>query len=241
MKKPNIKKILSRTNVVGVIASLADLQMAVDRPDDADIYEYRADKVPQLAFHNAVKNFSERNNKPIILTFRHTSEGGERDSWGGKSRTEILMDFMPIATFIDIEAATAEHNADLIEHAKQSGVGVIISDHILNEAYNTERTDAALAICRKYYGDVFKIALNPKSLTQFGEFIADVSELIEWELSRVDPTSIAAMAIGDKYGKVSRLLFGTNKSPFVYGSLSRGVVAGQWPVGEIRKMLAKMS
>ena len=227
-----IRHILDRVNIVGVIASSADLKLALADPHIADIYEWRVDYYQSADVEHLLRMLR----KPIIVTVRDQSEGGLRHDWGIDKRVALYLQYMPIATFVDIEASTASALVKVIKRAKDAGVGVIISQHVFDTAWAPTLTDRAAEICVAHEGDLFKTVLLPDGPAEFYQFMSCVHRLETTYFS----LKIAPMAIGKQFGKTSRVLACMNGSPLVYGSLNRPAVEGQWRVSDIREILDKV-
>ncbi len=139
---------------------------------------------------------------------------------------------------IDVEASTVEDPAlmAVVTRAKEEGIGVIISRHILAEPWHPRLAIDAYRMCNRVGGNICKIALHPDSFNDVCTFFGCLPTLA----LRGSDVEIAPMIIGDKFGKVSRLLLAVGGAPLIYGYLSKACVAGQWKVSEIRPMLRKM-
>ncbi|MEK7642023.1 MAG: type I 3-dehydroquinate dehydratase [Patescibacteria group bacterium] len=227
--KRKFKKLLSKTNVVGVIASEADLWLAIDHPEGIDMFELRVDK------YTPDKRLLRKLERPLIITARCVEEGGyaPRDP---RKRIALYLRYLEFAMFIDIEASTAIRLTGLIEKARKRGIGIIISQHVLKGPFEAPDTWSAAMACRIVQGDIFKAALKTDSLDELGRFASCMSTI-----ARTYSVGIAGMAIGKSLGKLSRLIFGTTGSVLVYGSLDQAVVEGQWRAVEIKEMLAKVN
>jgi len=172
--------------------------------------------------------------KPIILTVRDPREDGRELEWSVSRRAALYGQYMRLATFVDVETSAATDLLGVIRRAQRLGIGVIMSQHVLNKgSWSLELTEQAAKICHQVGGDVFKTVLLPDSKTQFYQFMMCVDRLER----KYFPMKIAPMAIGKEFGKASRILAGMNGSPLVYGHLGSAVVEGQWHVSDIRDIL----
>lgn len=234
MKKPiSVAEILSRTNIVGVVASEADSEIAWGNPFSVDIIEWRVDRCRSETVQGRMKTLPSR--LPLIITVRDRREGGAQ-RLEASERVSMYKEYMPLASFVDIEASTADELGEIIKIAKDEGVGVIISQHCFCGPWDEVLTERAAEICHQLQGDIFKVVLLPDSFNEFGRFITCVGHL----QTNLFPMRIAAMAIGKKFGKVSRLLFAAAGSPLVYGYFGEECVEGQWHVANLRGLLAKI-
>ncbi|MEN9912962.1 MAG: hypothetical protein RLY66_370 [Candidatus Parcubacteria bacterium] len=226
--KTKLKKILGRTNVVGVIASEDDLWLAVDHPGSIDLFELRADK------YAPNKRLLKKLERPLIITVRCAGERGNAPL-DPRKRIALYLRYLDLATLIDVEASTAIQMKQVIDKAKKQGVGLIISLHVFESPFDPLDVCNAAVACTVQRGDIFKVAFFPDTLAELGQFITCAGSL---EARYGIP--VAAMAMGPAYGKVSRLLFGSAKTTLVYGFLSGKVVSGQWKASEIRERLAEL-
>jgi 3-dehydroquinate dehydratase-1 len=235
MNKKLLNELLSKTNIVGVIASEQDMKVAFKNMNIADIFEWRVDCSPSEYTEDGIKEMHMLK-QPIIVTVRDASEGGKQPSWKTDNRKGIYRRHMHLATFIDIEASTASDLKDVIDEAKEAGVGVIISQHFFQGPWSPRLVNNGVSAYLKFGGDVFKTALVPDSFEEVSKFFDCVARFRRvYENNRIAP-----MLMGTKYGKVSRLLFSRAGVPFVYGHLGAAQVEGQWHVSELREMLARL-
>ena len=230
------RKLLNHTNTVGVIASMKDLQFASANRTAADILEWRIDCVQNPSIMPSLRFL----NRPLILTVRDASERGKEPSWGFERRAWLYRHYLSTAgsipKLVDIEASTAIALQSTIAHAKREhGAGVIISCHRFDMKSLLSKLDEAAQICHKVGGDVLKLAVEINSLDDFAKFLTYVTRI-----QRRTSIPIAVMAMG-KFGKVSRLFFGMNRTPLVYGYLAEAAATGQWHVSEIKGMIARVS
>src|SRR5579872_537177 len=103
----DIESILKKPNVVGVIGSKADLDAALQKPDSFQMLEWRVDMAPGDEIAAGLRLLDV----PIIVTVRDRSEGGVRPDWRMIDRARRYRKYMHLATFIDIEASTADRMA----------------------------------------------------------------------------------------------------------------------------------
>ena len=220
---------MKKTKIVGVIASKEDLDQALGNPNIADIFEFRVDCAINLKMHIGLQNFP----KPLIITARDSREGGKRPDWKIEDREFVYRTLLPMASFIDIEVSTAPILTQTISLAKKIGVKIILSYH------NFEETPSLQFFADKYQkaidlgADFFKVAVKAQRQR-------DLLQLVKFASSEVNGVKIVPMAMGRKFGKISRLIFGSAEVPFVYCSLSEAVVPGQWKALELRTALAKL-
>jgi len=234
--KNKYTKVLSRSNIVGVIASKAELDYALRHPKAADVFEWRVDCLNTPA---AVRKI-EKLRKPLIVTVRDPSEGGMSD-WSRENRAALLQAYLPLATFIDVEFANVVHYNSIVAHAKEAGVGVIVSSHDFDDSMVQNVRVIQFRDKINYHDpmlagfDVFKFALDVGSSEHFSEFIK-----MQRSLSLTTQVKIVMMAMG-KYGKISRLLAGLHKSVFIYGHLGNPRVKGQLHATKLRELIKQVT
>jgi|SRR3989344_632379 len=221
---------LDRINTVGVIASLADLQVASLDPSVADLFEWRVDSSLDEGVEQGIRYLE----KPIILTVRDWKEGGRQSGWGTVKRCALYEQYLDVASLIDVEASTISKLSSVVEVAKSHGKGIIISYHKLNNVPCDYEVRHHIDTHLKFGGHVFKVAVTPNSFEELCWFFERV---VHWEKSY--NIRIAPMAMG-RFGRLSRLMAGFNRSPLIYGYLGEVSVAGQFKVSEIREMLERV-
>ncbi|MDE1975594.1 MAG: type I 3-dehydroquinate dehydratase [Patescibacteria group bacterium] len=230
--KRQLNELLEMANIVGVIASKEDARVAIANPDIADIFEWRVDCEPHIRAE--IRELCGSHSRPVIITVRDASEGGRQSDWNADTRMALYREHMPLATFIDVEASTADIMIDVIREAKSLGVGIIISQHAMNGPWSPSMSYVIARKAKLLGCDIFKLAIVPDSFEEFAEFVLCASNIMSDHKLIVAP-----MAMGDSFGKVSRLLFAKAGAVLMYTSLAQSVVRGQWNASEIRQMVAK--
>lgn len=220
----------SRVNIVGVIASKEDLTLALANPKVADVFEWRVDCYQ----HEGIESEITKMNSRIILTVRDPGEGGKQLSWGIDKRSKLYRRYMSTASFIDIEASTAQNLKDIIMMAKDTGVTVMISLHRFTGTLDDYEIRSALDVCVDVGGDLFKVVARPNNLVELCEFLS-----IAYRLEKIYAIRIIPMAL-ETFGKISRIMAALNGSPLVYTSLAGPVVSGQWKASEFMEMLERV-
>ena len=111
--------------------------------------------------------------KPLLVTFRSRREGGERDITPEAYQTlldEVIESNM--ADLIDVELSQGMACVqELIKHAHQMGIGVIVSQHDFKKTPEASNLITTMEQMAGYGADVCKIAVMPQSL-------ADVAALL---------------------------------------------------------------
>ena len=138
---------------------------------------------------------------------------------------------MPASAFIDLELRNLRALEEIVQAAKAQGCEIIVSCH------DFERTPSLQVLedlrCRaqdECPGSIFKMAARTESW-------ADVQTLAA--LLADSAREVAVMGMGP-FGKLSRLIFAKLGSRFTYGALAKGVVAGQWKVEQLARVLAEI-
>jgi 3-dehydroquinate dehydratase type I len=233
MKNP-ISRIVNRTNIVGVIATMEDLWYALAHPDAFQIAEWRVDCIEHPDIVPALRKLR----RPVILTVRDPKHGGKKKEFDdGHVRGQLYEKYLPVATFIDVEAACTSQLGSTIHVARNSGTGVIVScycsdmEGLLSKFESAART----ASHDRVRADILKLVAQIDYFNQFQNFIGYYAAV-----NQKSNIPVAAMATG-RFGEISRLVFGMNKPPLTYGYLAKPAVAGQLQVLELKGMLDKMN
>lgn len=223
----------SGTKLVGVIGSKEDARMAMAKPNLADIYEFRADKVAGIPEVETAVKFLRELGKQIILTPRDRDEGGERKEWSDEKRIEIFHRYLPLADIIDVEAAKLLLFMELIKFArKKYGVTLLASSHNLKEMPTFSKIKQMHENALNFRAEFFKLVVNLRNPKQFRKFNDEISILSPSEVTQIVPVPVGV------YGKEARILYSRRGAPLVYGYLHKPVTStGQWQVAELRRKL----
>jgi len=221
---------LRKPAIVAVIASLPDFKEIGNlSAAHFDLCELRID----LLYRASVDLEAYAGNVPCpkIATVRDPNEGGA-NALPEKTRLELYQRWLPLCDLIDVELRSLSRFSGLIEQAESAGKGVIISFHDFKKTPSLEELQEKLDRCRLKKTQIFKVASNVSRWL-------DVETLIQ--LLQQNPESrIAAMGMGE-FGKLSRLVLARLGSCLVYGSVGEAVAQGQWPVGELSRLLSEMT
>ena len=220
------RSIKRRPQVVGVIASRADLQRALKMRRPPDLFELRLDRFVGMA--DRVENLLPQLHTPLIITARHPLEGG-----AGKlqlrQRRDLLARFLNHADYIDLELRSAPALRSLLKLAKKKNVRRIISFHNFKSTPSV-RIFAAKAYQAKSQGaDIFKVATRTDTPMELGR-------LLEFTRSNRLDLALAVMGIG-KLGTISRVLLARAGSVLIYGSVG-GIsdIEGQLSLEQLRTL-----
>lgn len=193
-----------------------------------DLLEIRAD----LLLENALELPSEISDLPlpVLLTVRHPSEGG-KGPLDPAQRAEIYRRHWKNAAAIDIELASVSALRDLIDDAISMQLPCVFSHHDFTGAPTLDQLEAMTQAAADAGASCFKVAAKTDT-------VAQLSTLLTWvESNRQLP--VAAMGMG-RLGKISRPLLAQLGSQLNYGYLDAPVVPGQWPVSELRRVIASL-
>ena len=223
MKRRSIKR---RPQVVGVIASGADLESAVRMRRPPDVFELRLDRLALIA--DEVEKALPKLCKPLIITARHPHEGGVGEL-PLRQRRDLLCRFLNHAEYVDIELRSAAALRSLLNLAAKKNVGRILSFH------NFESTPSARLLANKtreaksHGADIFKVATRTDTPMELGRLLGFMAG------NRLD-LALAVMGIG-KLGAISRVMLARAGSVLIYGSLgARSDVQGQLSLDQLRAL-----
>jgi 3-dehydroquinate dehydratase I len=216
----------SAPQIVGVIFTGSDLRRAVRMRSPPDLFELRLDAL--FARSDEVRAAIEDLRAPLIITARHPREGG-LNQLSAQQRRDLLLRFLPHAAYVDIELrATAAFSA-ILEAARATGIGSILSFHDFKKTPSGPRLDEIARAARSLGADFLKIATRtdtPEQLTTLRDFLQ--RERLEMK--------VAAMGVG-RAGRVSRFEFARLRSALNYGHLGNPQAEGQLSITQLRRIL----
>jgi 3-dehydroquinate dehydratase-1 len=215
--------------VVGTVHSPGALRCALRLKAGAvDVLELRVDAF--AGREEELFRAARRLQAPLLLTVRHPAEGGA----GGLSRArrkELFGQFLPLASWMDLEVRSVAFFKAEISAARERGVRLIVSDHHFGRtpplAFLRERVRRA----RAAGAEVFKLATAARSA-------GDLERLLAFLREGAAGTR-AVMGMGE-LGLVSRLVLGRCGSVLNYGYLDSALVPGQWEATELKKRLGEL-
>jgi 3-dehydroquinate dehydratase-1 len=164
-------------------------------------------------------------NAPLIITARHPAEGGN-ERLSNNTRRELLMRYLPIARYLDVELRSVRLYRSVIDRAKRSGIGTIISFHDFESTPSLGSLRAKASQATRVQPDLFKVVTR----TDTG---AQLDRLLRFTSERKPTLPLAAMGMG-KLGRMSRLLFAQCGSVLIYTSLGKPRVDGQLSLEQFR-------
>jgi 3-dehydroquinate dehydratase-1 len=216
----------TQPQLVAVIASAADLTVAVKMEQPPDLFELRLDCLVPVT--NRLEKKILRLRAPLLITARDPREGGA-NNLSFSARHDLLLRFLPRAKFIDFELRSAEKFKSLVDHAKNQKTGRILSYHNFQATPSSQSLCAKAKRARRMGADVFKVATR---IDTHGA----LARLINFINSNDLGLPISAMGIG-KLGAISRLLLARSGSALNYASLTQPNVEGQLSIEMLRSAL----
>ena len=204
---------------------------ALLRAEEADLVELRADLFddPQPAAVVAALERLRTGPRPVILTVRHAREGGRATS--DDLRRPVYEAGLTVAHAIDVEIASAEALAPVVQQARDAGRFVILSAHFQRETPSLGTLLGLVARAETLGAHLTKLVTTATSA-------ADLRLLLEATLAAA-PRPVATFAMG-ALGVGSRVLFGLAGSLLTYGSVGRSTAPGQLPIGELRTWVDRL-
>ena len=220
------RSIKRRPQVVGVIASYADLERAIRMRRPPDLFELRLDCL--VGFVDHVKKALPKLGAPLVITARDPHEGGAR-KLRLQQRCDLLDQFLNHAACIDIELRSARALRSLFEVAKKKRVRRIISFHNFKSTPSIQILEAKARQAKSYGADIFKVATRTDTPMELGRLLEFMTR------SRLD-LALAVMGVG-KLGAVSRVLLARAGSVLIYASLgAESDVEGQLSLEQLRAL-----
>jgi 3-dehydroquinate dehydratase-1 len=212
-----------RVCVVGVIASPAELDIAIEMREPPDLFELRLDRLVRVI--DRLENKISKLRAPLIVTARHPMEGGA-NRLSPLQRHNLLARFLPRARYIDIELRSAPGFRSLLRLARKQNVRRIISVHHLKTTPPPHRLRAQARAAKAHGADIFKVATGTDTPAQ-------LARLINFAAAEDVNVAVSAMGIG-KLGTASRVLLACCGSALVYVSLGRSDIEGQISLEQFR-------
>ena len=215
-----------RPQLVGVIASRADLEQAVRMRRLPDLFELRLDRLAAVA--DQVESAVPRLRRPLIITARHPHEGGAR-KLRLPERRDLLARFLNHADYIDVESRSTSALRSLLKVAENKKIRRIISFHNFKSTPSKRMLAAKAREAKSHGANIFKIATRTDTPVELGRLVDFMT------CNRLD-LAFAVMGIG-KLGAISRVLLARAGSALVYGSVGGSTdVEGQLSLEQLRKL-----
>ncbi|MDP9186547.1 MAG: type I 3-dehydroquinate dehydratase [Verrucomicrobiota bacterium] len=218
--------------IVGVIASPADLRFAITMSEPPDLFEIRLDHLcemlDQLELKMSILSGGER--APFIITARDPREGGA-NNLSLQKRLNLLLRFLPYAKYVDVELRSARAFKSLLASARKQNVRRILSFHNFKSTPPPRSLGAKATLAKAHGADIFKVATRTETPAQ-------LVRLIDFVTDKDVDLPVSAMGIG-KLGAISRLLLARCGSVLNYAALHRSQIEGQLPIDLLRSALRR--
>jgi len=215
-----------RPRVVGVIASGADLDCALQMRTPPDLFELRLDRLADII--EQLENKLSRLRAPLIITARHPQEGGAKKLTLGQRR-DLLTRFLPYAEYVDVELRSAFALHSLLGLAQEKRVRRIISFHNFRSTPPLRVLAAKADAARAHGANIFKAATRTDTPDQ-------LARLLQLVATEVVDLPVSAMGIGN-LGAISRVLLARAGSVLVYASITaRSDLEGQLSLEQLRAL-----
>ena len=240
----NLEKTLkNRPLLVGTLVGTSPLvpQIHLAKKACIDLLELRLDTFPQifqktqdpLIFsEQVIADISERLPVPLLLTLRSHKEAGKRLPRAQQKpplwRRHLLTALLPYVDLIDVEIQETKFAAVMTRRARRKGVGVIHSYHDFHSPGRWPRIKKLSGLSKKMGGDIFKLAVTPKTQAGAMDFLSRGAALS-------NPHKVL-IAMGKK-GTVSRFLGFSFSSLLTYGHLGRLAAPGQISAADLAKSI----
>jgi 3-dehydroquinate dehydratase-1 len=214
--------------IVAVIASVDDLRRAMRLRRLPDFFELRLDALHAMA--NELLQIAPTLRAPLIVTARHPAEGGLHDL-SLAARRRLLLQFLPIATCVDVELRSAEKFATVLGTARASGITQIISMHNLRRTPPPEQLADFAATAIESGADILKVATRTNAPSDI-EILASFFREFEPHIS------VSVNPIGSD-ARRWRLFFARAGSALNYTSVGTPQIDGQWSFAAFRRALER--
>jgi len=220
------KMFKKRRCLVGVITTPADLRRAARMPKPPDLFEIRLD---HLAHHLDELRLSILP-RPLIITARDPREGGA-NKLSLKRRRELLLRFLPLAKYIDLELRSAAALRMVMNRARSKGVKCIISFHDFDLIPGVRSLHTKAEKARRAGADLFKVAVRVDRPAQ-------LVRLVQFAKSGGVGLPLSVMGMG-RLGPRSRRLLARH-SVLSYAAVGKPKVKGQPSLTRLRQMFARL-
>lgn len=219
----------STPQIVGVIFSRADLQRAVRMRRPPDLFELRLDAL--VARIEELKSAIRHLQAPLIITARHPREGG-LNQLSVRARSALLRQFLPHASYLDLELRSAGPLAAVGDEARAKRIRTIISVHDFTKTPSHPRLDEIARTAQSLGADLLKIVTRIDTPAQ-------MARLLDFFHRQRGKTKIAVMGIG-RLGRISRLEFARCGSVLNYAHLGKPQNTAQLSIRQLRSALASL-
>ena len=216
-----------RCFTVAVIASPGDLARAARLRRLPDFFEVRLDALCGMV--SDLPDFLGQLRAPLIITARHPAEGGQNKLSAARRRA-LLLEFLPRATYVDVELRSARGLVRVIAEARRAKVRLILSVHDFRRTPPVGELRKLAVRARGASADVFKLATRVDTSADLARLIAGF-EALQTNLP------ISAMGVG-ALGREARREMLARGSALNYAHLGAAQVDGQFSLPELRRLVA---
>jgi 3-dehydroquinate dehydratase I len=222
-----------RPAIVGSFGGVADLagMPAGKAGESCDLAEIRLDLIADSEGRIDRSSWAHLHELPLLFTARRAAEGGSGD-FSDSVRQTMLESVLDDAACIDIEVASVDAMAGLIEQLAQRKLPWIASFHDFDRLPADAVLATAAAKALEAGAAVFKAAARLHGP-------GDLARLAEFQL-RDHGLPVATMGMGP-LAPVSRLLCAQCGSVLNYGFLgSQPTAPGQWDAATLRHAVSRL-
>jgi len=172
-----------------------DVELA--RRAGVDVAELRVDRFGSFATDHVVMQVRLFDRFPTLATVRSAAEGGD---WTGseREREEMFHTLLPHVDGVDVELASAETLATVIDGTRRQDKVLIVSMHDFEATPRRRDLDAVVERAGQLGADVVKVATTVRSTS-------DLRELARFTLDHAE-RGVIVIAMGD-HGSASRVFF----------------------------------
>lgn len=220
------KRVALRQQIVGVITSAAELDVAMQMRRPPDLFELRLDYLVRRV--GQLEKKIPRLRVPLIITARSPHEGGA-NSLSIRQRRDLLTRFLSSAQYVDVELRSAVGLQSVLRFAQQKKLKRIISYHNFKSTPALRVLLTRARSAKAHGADILKIATRT-------ETAMDVTRLLNFMTHENIGVPVSLMGIG-QLGAISRVLLARVGSVLVYGSVgTRANVEGQLSVAQLQEL-----
>jgi 3-dehydroquinate dehydratase I len=220
---------MTRQKIVGVIFSRADLHRALRMRKPPDLFELRLDRLVHRL--GELRAAIVRLPAPLVITARDPREGGA-NGLPAHRRRALLLEFLPSASYVDVELRSARALQKVLRSAAGQKVATIISFHDFKTTPPVSELDDIAWRARSLGADIIKVATRTDKPAQ-------LEALLDFFQRQRRVSDVVAMGMG-KLGRASRLELARRGCILNYAHLGSPAAAGQLSVEELRRFAKRV-
>ena len=215
-----------RPQIVGIITSPTDLELALRMRRPPDLFELRLDCLrPTIA---QLEDKLARLRAPFVITARSPQEGGA-NALSSRERGNLLSRFLSDAQYVDVELRSAVALRSLLRLAEQRKVKRIISYHNFKSTPPVRVLLTKARAAEAHGANVFKVATRTDTPVQ-------LARLLDFITNENVGLAVSAMGIG-RLGAISRVLLARAGSVLIYASIDEpSDIEGQLSLKQLRAL-----